>query len=87
MGGAGDLMGGLAQAFCPGFTDGLNRGLVLTQLKRALRWAAFVMGALYPLRRSGLVSDIEFADLRATMQQLAADVLAELVRVRSTRES
>lgn len=87
MGGAGDLMGGLAQAFCPGLTDGVGRGLALVQLKRALRGAAFVKGALFPLRQTGRLSERDLAELRATIEGLETAILAELARVRSARES
>ena len=48
--GAGDAMGGLAQALSHRDHDALDYGLRIVQLKRALRGAAFARGALFPLR-------------------------------------
>ena len=48
--GAGDAMGGLAQALSDRDDDAVDFGLRVVQLKRALRGAAFARGALFPLR-------------------------------------
>ncbi|MBI1903643.1 MAG: hypothetical protein HYS13_21280 [Planctomycetia bacterium] len=71
--GAGDVMGGLAQAMGDyGFAeiaaqgdeppayhglDEIERGLRLVQLKRALRGAAFARGAMAPLRAAAVLPD------------------------------
>ncbi len=86
--GVGEIGGGLAQALVRRDTerDGLQRGLALVQLKRALRGAAFASGALFPLRADGLLSDEDFADLQRTLKQLEAGIAGKLTRIREERE-
>ena len=84
MGGVGEIGGGLAQALSerrPAM-DGLNRGLALVQLKRALRGAAFAKGALPPLRADGLFDDATFEELWSTLTKIESGILDELQRVR-----
>ncbi|MFO7903083.1 MAG: hypothetical protein ACQESR_12935 [Planctomycetota bacterium] len=88
LGGAGDMMGGLAQALGAfggddEFTlDTMHRGLAIVQLKRALRGAAFAFGALFALAREGRVDDRAFEELRNTIEGLQDDIFAELQRFR-----
>lgn len=78
--GAGDVMGGLAQALSG--EDGPDEyGLCLTQLKRALRGAAFARGALFGLRSA--VTGEHFDELRHTLAQLEKDIFLEIGRLRS----
>jgi hypothetical protein len=81
--GAGDAMGGLAQALSGhgDDADDLDEyGLRVTQLKRALRGAAFARGALFALRAG--VSAKELDELRGTLGQLEKDIFSELGRLR-----
>jgi len=84
MGGAGDVMGGLAQALgTPTLElDGLDSGLSLVQLKRALRGIAFARGALFPLRAEGQINDSVFEEFSATLKQLESGILSELAKIR-----
>ncbi len=86
--GVGEIGGGLAQALADRDTElgGLERGLALVQLKRALRGVAFASGALYPLQADGLLSPEEFEDLQRTIQQLEDGIVGELTRIREERE-
>jgi hypothetical protein len=86
--GVGEIVGGLAQALVsPGTEeDGLDRGLALAQLKRALRGAAFARGALFPLRADALLAQTDFDHLLAAIKQLNDGILAELARIREARE-
>ena len=59
--GAGDAMGGLAQALSHRDDDAEDYGLCVVQLKRALRGAAFARGALFPLR--SILSEEQFDEL------------------------
>jgi len=83
--GAGDMMGGLAQALGSDDWQPLS-GLSVVQLKRALRGAAFALGALFPLRTDGTLDEPAFKELRNTIQGLQADMYAELSRLRQRRE-
>jgi hypothetical protein len=79
--GAAEAVGGLAQALsCPD-EDGLDYGLRLVQLKRALRGVAFARGAVYPLR-STLGKDVS-EELFGTLKELATDIASEIGRIRS----
>jgi hypothetical protein len=82
--GAGDVMGGLAQAL-PDYGDGADDvdmyGLRITQLKRALRGAAFARGALCSLRSA--VTAEQFQDLARTLAELEKDVFQECSRLRA----
>jgi hypothetical protein len=82
--GAGDAMGGLAQALSPRDHDDEDYGLRLAQLKRALRAAAFARGALYPLRSS--LTTEQFDELSRTLQQMETDIVSELHKVRSEHQ-
>jgi hypothetical protein len=88
MHGAGEIGGGLAQALTQFDTElaGLDRGLSLVQLKRALRGSAFANGALFPLRAESLLSQDDFNDLRRMLRQLEDGIVSELVRIREARQ-
>ena len=88
MSGAGEIMGGLAQALPSRDTDfdGLQRGLALVQLKRACRGAAFAKGALYALHAEGLLKASHFDELQATLKNLESEIFEELSRIRAERE-
>jgi hypothetical protein len=80
--GAGDAMGGLAQALARHHgQDVENYGLCVVQLKRALRGAAFARGALFSLRST--MSAGQFDELFRTLQQMETDIVSELGKVRS----
>jgi hypothetical protein len=79
--GAGDAMGGLAQALSDRDHVALDYGLRVVQLKRALRGAAFARGALFPLRST--ISAEQFDELFRTLEQMETDILSELGRLRS----
>jgi len=81
--GAGDAMGGLAQALSHRNRDAADYGLRVVQLKRALRGAAFARGALFPLRST--MSAEQFDELLRTLQQMETDIVFELGKVRSER--
>ena len=83
--GAGDLMGGLAQAL--GSQDWQPPpSLAVPQLKRALRGAAYAQGALLSLRADGIASEEVFDELRATLRTLEHGTLDELRRIREAAE-
>jgi len=79
--GAGDAMGGLAQAVSERDEDFDDYGLRIVQLKRSFRGLAFARGAMFPLRSA--VSDGKWKELYETIEQLERDVFAELTRLRS----
>jgi hypothetical protein len=83
--GAGDAMGGLAQALSRPVEDLDDYGLCVTQLKRALRGAAFARGALFSLRPA--VTAEQFDELLRTLGRLEKDVFQELSRLRSEHPS
>src|SRR5262249_1512387 len=78
--GAGDMMGGLAQALSRHEDDDADDpdayGLRVTQLKRALRGAAFARGALFPLRPA--LGAEPFKELWGTLGQMEQDIFQEL---------
>jgi hypothetical protein len=78
--GAGDAMGGLAQALSHRDPDAVDYGLRIVQLKRALRGAAFARGALFPLRST--MSKEQFEELFRTLKQMETDIVSELGKVR-----
>jgi hypothetical protein len=82
--GAGDAMGGLAQALSYRDPDAEDYGLRVVQLKRALRGAAFARGALFPLRSA--LSAEQFDELFHTLHQMETDIVSELGRVRSEHQ-
>ena len=84
--GAGDAMGGLAQALpChdeeswPG-----DYGLRITQLKRALRGTAFASGALINLRRA--LTAPKFDELHEALKELGKNIFAEISQLRSQHQ-
>jgi hypothetical protein len=79
--GAGDAMGGLAQALSRRHEDDEDYGLRVVQLKRALRGAAFARGALFPLRPA--TSKEQFDELFGTLKQMETDIVSELGKVRA----
>ncbi len=79
--GAGDMVGGLAQALSGHEKDIDDYGLCVIQLKRALRGAAFARGALFSLRPS--VSAEKCSELIRTAGELEKGIFRELGRVRS----
>jgi hypothetical protein len=82
--GAGDVVGGLAQALTRADEDEDDPdayGLRVAQLKRALRGAAFARGALFPLRPAASAEQVE--ELHQALRQLEQDVFAELGRLRA----
>jgi hypothetical protein len=85
--GVGDTVGGLAQALSgrEDEDDCADYGLRVTQLKRALRGAAFARGALFPLCEA--VTAEQLAELRRTLKQLEQDVYQELSRRRAQRRA
>jgi hypothetical protein len=84
--GAGDAMGGLAQALSGREEDDLDDyGLRVSQLKRALRGAAFARGALFALRPA--MSAEQFEDLFRRLGQLEKEIFAELTRLRSKHQA
>jgi hypothetical protein len=79
--GAGDAMGGLAQALSGRADDSGDLGLRVVQLKRALRGAAFARGALFSLRPA--VSAEQGEEFQRRLDKLGQDILHELTRARS----
>jgi hypothetical protein len=78
--GAGDAMGGLAQALSRRDDDIEDYGLCIVQLKRALRGVAFARGALFPLRST--ISAEQFDEVFRVLKQMETDILSELAKVR-----
>jgi hypothetical protein len=78
--GAGDAMGGLAQALSRRDDDIEDYGLCVVQLKRALRGVAFARGALFPLRST--ISAEQFDEVFRVLKQMETDILSELAKVR-----
>jgi hypothetical protein len=79
--GAGDAMGGLAQALSGRDRNFQNYGLRVVQLKRALRGAAFARGALFPLRST--ITAEQFKELHRVLEQMETDIVSELGKARS----
>jgi hypothetical protein len=79
--GAGDALGGLAQALSPREHHDDDYGLRVVQLKRALRGVSFARGALFPLRSTMSAEQVD--ELFATLQQMETDIVSELGKVRS----
>jgi hypothetical protein len=83
--GAGDVMGGFAQGLSTRGGDEENDyGLRVTQLKRALRGAAFARGALFLLRTAMTVEQIE--ELHGRLARLRENTFQEIGRLRSEYE-
>jgi hypothetical protein len=82
--GAGDTMGGLAQALSRHGDDEDDLddyGLRVTQMKRALRGAAFARGALLSLRAAATAE--QFDEVYRTLKQLEQDIFQETAQLRS----
>jgi hypothetical protein len=79
--GAGEAAGGLVQALARREIDREEYGLIIAQLKRALRGVAFARGALILLRPAVVVR--EWQDFQRRLGDLEQDVLMELNRARS----
>jgi hypothetical protein len=78
--GAGDAMGGLAQALSRRDDDIEDYGLCVVQLKRALRGVAFARGALFPLRST--ISAEQFDEVYRALKHMETDILSVLAKVR-----
>lgn len=84
--GAGDIVGGLAQALGQNDVElPFSSGLSVVQLKRALRGAAFAQGAVFPLRADGAIDKQVAEELHNTLESLHTDIYAELERLRERR--
>jgi hypothetical protein len=85
--GAGDIMGGLAQALSTYEDDEDDEldmhGLRIVQLKRALRGAAFARGALFSL--SPLLTVAQRDGLARTFAQMQEDIFQHIGQLRSQR--
>jgi len=55
--------------------------VLLVQLKRALRGAAFALGALIPLREEPVLDKTVLQELRHSIQCMEAEILDELQRI------
>mgnify|MGYP003312143109 FL=1 len=75
------MVGGQAQALSP-IEDDMDLGLSLVQLKRALRGAAFALGALFPLSAEKQLDNTSYEELRATIEEIHSQILVELTTVR-----
>jgi hypothetical protein len=85
---AGEVTGGLAQALplpSPDRLDDDRAGLCLVQLKRALRGAAFVRGALFLVRENGILTPEEFTRLMNSTEAISAQILELLRTVRQSQ--
>jgi len=71
--GAGDIMGGLAQATDGEFDSRIDRAIAITQLKRALTGHAFAQGAVFGLRSANAINQETSTQLH---DQLAALLVA-----------
>ena len=83
--GAGDAMGGLAQAISEREFDIDDYGLRVVQVKRSLRGLAFARGALFPLRSA--VAKEKWDEIYDAVERLEKDVFAELTRIRDEYRS
>jgi hypothetical protein len=85
--GAGDVMGGLAQALSGRESeyDLDGYGLRVAQLKRALRGAAFARGSLFGLRP--VVPAERWEELYRTLKQMEQEVFQELGRLRAKHDT
>jgi hypothetical protein len=86
---AGEINGGLAQALPPpraDNTDDNRTGLCLVQLKRALRGAAFVRGALFLLRSDKLLGEEEFRRFIDESEAISAQIVDLLRTIRQARD-
>ncbi len=83
--GAGDAMGGLAQALSAHGDDADDYGLRVVQLKRGLRGVAFARGALLALRPAASAGQCE--ELQHRLAELGQGIFQELTRVRSEQQT
>jgi hypothetical protein len=84
-----EITGGLAQALPLGPTyemDDIDAGLGLVQLKRALRGAAFVRGALFLVRSEGAIVEEEFHRFMNEADAISEEIV-ELLRSIRGRQS
>jgi hypothetical protein len=79
--GAGDMVGGLAQALGPE-EEMVNYGLSIVQLKRALRGAAHAEGALYPLHSEGVIDKRTSDELHDAFHSFQTDIYGQLAEFR-----
>ena len=79
--GAGEMVGGLAQALSSRDEDALDPGLRLVQLKRRLRGVAFTRGAVFPLRPT--LGKEQSDKLFETLEELASEITSEIGKLRS----
>jgi hypothetical protein len=79
---AGEITGGFAQALpLPlgiGEADESQTGLCIVQLKRALRGAAFVRGALFLVREEKLIDEGSFTELLTSADSISQQILPML---------
>jgi hypothetical protein len=83
-----EITGGLAQVLplsADYEIDDIEAGLGFVQLKRALRGAAFVRGALFLLRSDGLLDEPEFHRLTDESEAISAQIVDLLRRIREAR--
>jgi hypothetical protein len=85
--GAGDALGGLAQALSEDEEDRNpdRYGLCITQLKRALRGAAFARGALFSLRHR--LTGEQFNELHQQLEQMEQGIWSEVGRLRAEQRA
>jgi hypothetical protein len=86
--GAGDIVGGLSQALpLPPLyeIDEAQAGLSLVQLKRALRGAAFVHGALFLLRSDNLLEEEELRLFMADTEALSSQIMEVINTLRESQ--
>ncbi len=79
--GAGEMVGGLAQALSRAEAGAVDPGLRLVQLKRALRGVAFARGAVFPLRST--LGKEESDKLFATLEKMTSEIVSEIGKLRS----
>jgi hypothetical protein len=85
-----EITGGLAQVhpLPPAYElDDMDVGMGLTQLKRALRGAAFVAGALFLLRDSGVIDKPQFELFHNACQTISGEIISLMKHVRESQTS
>jgi hypothetical protein len=83
-----EITGGLAQTLpLPAAyeLDDIEAGLKLTQLKRALRGAAFVAGSLFLLRDSGVMNKSQFKAFMDACQTISAEIVTLMKQIRASQ--
>jgi hypothetical protein len=86
---ASEITGGLAQVLplAPAYEiDETEVGLGLVQLKRALRGAAFVRGALFLLRADELVRDEDFRNSMDECDSISEQIVELLRTLRASQQ-